>query len=284
ARASAMSPRVESLLHRTYARYLFALATAAAALGLRLLLSPLTGRGAPFAIFFAAVVATALFAGAGPGLCTLLVSISLAAYFFVLPARNTVPQAGFQALLYLVDGLVILYLTSLMNRRRRTLDDTNRALRRLRDEAARAEARARDVIELAPDAFFLADLDGRFTDVNQAACRLLGYERDELIGKTIFDIIPAEDAARLKAVRTELLVPGKIDKAEWTQRRKEGSLVPVEMSSNILPDGRWQAFFRDISDERRIADDREHLLASERKARRETEATNAQLRESEERF
>jgi PAS domain S-box-containing protein len=279
-----MSPRVESRLHRTYARYLFALATVAASIGLRLLLLPLTGRGVPFAIFFAAVVATALFAGAGPGLCTLLLSISLAAYFFVLPAGYTVSQAGFQALLYLVDGLIILYLTSLMNRRRRTLDEANRALRRLRDEAARAGALAHDVIELAPDAFFLADLDARFTDVNQAACRLLGYDRDELIGKTIFDIIPAEDAERLKEVRTELLVPGRIDKADWTQRRKDGSLVPVEVSSNILPDGRWQAFVRDISEARRIADDREHLLASERKARRETEATNAQLRESEERF
>src|SRR5262245_54874228 len=112
--------------------------------------------------------------------------------------------------------------------------------------------RTREVIELAPDAFFQADLDGRFTDVNQAACRLLGYERDELIGKTIFDIIPAEDADRLRAVRADLLLPGRVNTGEWTQKRKDGTFVPVELSSNILPDGRWQAFVRDVSERKRV--------------------------------
>jgi PAS domain S-box-containing protein len=32
-----------------------------------------------------------------------------------------------------------------------------------------------------------------------------------------------------------------VDRAEWTQIRKDGIFVPVEASSNILPDGRWQA-------------------------------------------
>jgi len=55
-----------------------------------------------------------------------------------------------------------------------------------------AASYTRDIVDLAPDAFFEADLDARFTDVDDAACEMLGYARDELIGKTIFDIIPAE--------------------------------------------------------------------------------------------
>ena len=113
-------------------------------------------------------------------------------------------------------------------------------------------ARTREVIELAPDAFFQADLDARFTDVNQAACQLLGYDRNELTRMTIFDISPAEDAERLKAIRAELLVPGQVYRDEWTQKRKDGTFVPVEVSSNILPDGRWQAFVRDISERKRV--------------------------------
>ena len=135
------------------------------------------------------------------------------------------------------------------------------ALAELTAEVSRSEARRRDLIELAPDAFFLADLDGRFTDVNQAACRMLGYERDELVGKTILDIIPPEDAPRLAAVRAALLVPGQVHRAEWTQKRKDGTSVPVEVSSNILPDGRWQAFVRDITERRRIEDERQVFVS-----------------------
>jgi PAS domain S-box-containing protein len=77
-----------------------------------------------------------------------------------------------------------------------------------------SEASTRELIERAPDAFFQADLDARFTDVNQAACRMLGYDRDELIGKTIFDTIPVEDAPRLKAVRADLLAPERVERGE----------------------------------------------------------------------
>ena len=40
--------------------------------------------------------------------------------------------------------------------------------------------------------------------------------------------------------------------AEWTQLRKDGTPIPVEASAKILPDGRWQAFVRDISERKRI--------------------------------
>ncbi len=185
-----MSSRVDVLLQCGTARYLFALVAVAAALALRILVLPLTGTGAPFALFIAAVLVTSLYAGTGPGLCALLLGLPLAAYLFVVRAGHPVSQATFQALLYSIDGFIVLYLTSLGNKRRRILDDAKERLRKVSEDAAQSAKRARDVIELAPDAYFLADLSARFTDVNQAACRLLGFEPDELIGKSILDIIP----------------------------------------------------------------------------------------------
>jgi PAS domain S-box-containing protein len=161
-------------------------------------------------------------------------------------------QAALQGLLFAVDGIVVVYVAFLMKKDRQAAQDANQRLRWANEEIIRSMMRTREVIELAPDAFFQADLDGRFTDVNQAACRLLGYERDELIGKTLFDIIPAEDADRLRAVRADLLLPGRVNTAEWTQKRKDGTFVPVEVSSNILPDGRWQAFVRDVSERKLV--------------------------------
>src|SRR5262249_50636279 len=67
--------------------------------------------------------------------------------------------------------------------------ETNRELQRANEEIAQAAARTREVIELSPDAFFLADMDLRITEVNAAACKMLGYERNEVIGKTFFDLI-----------------------------------------------------------------------------------------------
>ncbi|HXJ19321.1 MAG TPA: PAS domain S-box protein [Polyangia bacterium] len=142
----------------------------------------------------------------------------------------------------ILGALVVVYLLFLKRRTRRATEVS--------------EAWHRDLIEMAPEAFFLADLDGRFTDVNQTACRMLGYSREELTAKTIQDVIPPEDVRRLARVRDGLRSPGKVHRDEWRLVRKDGTLVPVEVSSNILPGQRWQAFIRDISERKRIEDER----------------------------
>jgi len=247
-----MEARVGKLFDNIFVRYLFAIAMVASAFAIRLWLIPFTGTGTPFVLFFAAVLVTSLAAGIGPGLCAILLSVPLAAQAFETRAGYPPVQAAFEGLLFAVDGIVVVYLAFLMKKERQAAQGANQRLRWANEEIIRSMVRTREVIELAPDAFFQADLDGRFTDVNQAACRLLGYERDELMGKTIFDIIPAEDADRLRVVRADLLVPGQVNTGEWAQQRKDGTFVPVEVSSNILPDGRWQAFVRDVSERKRV--------------------------------
>jgi PAS domain S-box-containing protein len=233
-------------LGRTPVRYLFGLAMTAAAYGLRVLFAQWTGKGAPFVLFFGAVLATSLLAGFGPGLLVLVVSLPLAAVTFSIPGGATASEAAFQALLYAIDGLIILELARLTRQARR---------------------RAQQIITLAPDAYFQANLAGRFVDVNQAACKLLGYARDELVGKSILDIIPPEDAPRLASVRRALLEPGAVELGEWTLLRKDRTPVAVEIGANILPDGRWQAFVRDIGERKRAEDER--LRAAEQRHRTE---------------
>jgi PAS domain S-box-containing protein len=247
-------PPMFGRIHGVVARYAFGAAMAASALVLRLLLTPLTGKGAAFPIFFAATLITSLLAGVGPALVCLAISLPLAVHFFVLPAGYHLHDAIFQAALYAIDGLIIVYLTGLLVRSR---DDLEKAVA----EREQARVQAHEAIELAPDAYFVSDLSARFTDTNRAACDLLGAERDELIGKTIFDIIPPEDAPRLDIQRAKLLTPGTALTNEWRLRRKDGSFVPVEASANILADGRWQAFVRDISERKRVDDERQVLVS-----------------------
>src|SRR5678815_1636258 len=246
-----MEARFATLFHNTFVAYLFAIATVASTFALGVWLIPLTGTGAPFVLFFAAILLTSLAAGIGPGICAIVLSAPLAAYTFVTRAGDPPYKRQVQGLLFAVDAIVVVYLAFRMRKEHQAAQDANQRLRRANEEIIQSTMRTREVIELAPDAFFQADLDGRFTDVNEAACRLLGYERDELIGKTIFDIIPAEDADRLRVVKADLLLPGRVNTAEWTQRRKDGTFVPVEVSSNILPNGRWEAFARDVTERKR---------------------------------
>jgi PAS domain S-box-containing protein len=247
-----MKFRVNILFHNIIARYLFAIATVASTFAVRKWLVTFIGTDAPFVLFFAAVLVSSLFGGVGPGICALLISLPLATYTFVTRGGHPPFQAASQALLFTIGGIVVIFLTFLARKRRQTAQAANRQLRDANEEITRSMARTREVIELAPDAYLLADLDAHYTDVNQAACRLLGYDRDELIGKTIFDLIPIEDATRLETDRADLLVPGRVRTGEWMLRRKDGTFVPVEVCANILPHGRWQAFVRDISERTRI--------------------------------
>ena len=120
------------------------------------------------------------------------------------------------------------------------------------DEKLKAsEERYRALFDKAVDAIFIATSEGFFTDVNVSGERLLGYERGELIGKGIVNILHPEDINRFLVVR-ESMLEGNVRIDEWTLIRKDGTLIQVEISANMLLDQCFQAFVRDISERRRM--------------------------------
>jgi PAS domain S-box-containing protein len=120
--------------------------------------------------------------------------------------------------------------------------------RRTKDALHRSETNFRALFDQAPEGVFIADIDGRCTDVNAAACQMLGCEREDIVGRTVVDILPGDDAPRLIDAReASLAPPGWVEVWEWTLKRRDGALIPVEVTAKTLPDGRWQAFVRDIS-------------------------------------
>jgi PAS domain S-box-containing protein len=116
------------------------------------------------------------------------------------------------------------------------------------------------LLEHAPDGIFIADPQGRYTYVNETGCRMLGYAREELVGRTIMDLIPPEELERLWASH-EAMQRGATHSAEWRLRRKDGSWMPAEVTANVLPDGQWQGFVRDISERKAHEAERETLFA-----------------------
>lgn len=127
----------------------------------------------------------------------------------------------------------------------------------VRRQAERAlqdsEQRFRHLFDNAADGIFIANQDGTYTDVNANGCRMLGYHCDELLGKNIADLIPPSDVARLMRSKQRFLDDRNfVEVEEWDLRRKDGSYLSTEISARILPDGRWMAIVRDISERRRM--------------------------------
>jgi PAS domain S-box-containing protein len=115
------------------------------------------------------------------------------------------------------------------------------------------------LFELASDAIFVADIDGRVTEANHAACKLLGYTRAELLQLNYEEIVAASERPRLWSARDALL-NGGVSVEEWQLVTRNGSPLATEVSAAILPDGRWQAFVRDITDRKRLEQERSRLI------------------------
>jgi len=101
----------------------------------------------------------------------------------------------------------------------------------LQDELKHSEERLRILFEYAPDAYYLNDLKGNFIDGNKAAEEMVGYKRQELIGKSFLKLNLLPKSQIPKAARS--LVKNAVGKPtgpdEFTLRRKDGSTVPVEV-------------------------------------------------------
>ncbi len=126
--------------------------------------------------------------------------------------------------------------------------------RKLAEETLRAsEARYRALMEQASDAIFVAYPRGPFIDVNAQACTLLGYTREELLRLTAQDIVAPDEFAAHPPRYAELFT-GQVVRVERRLRRKDGSLVPAEVSISQLTDGRVLAIVRDVSERTRMAE------------------------------
>ncbi|HUJ79217.1 MAG TPA: PAS domain S-box protein [Nitrospiria bacterium] len=105
----------------------------------------------------------------------------------------------------------------------------------------------------ASDAVFWLTSDARIVDVNDSACRILGYTKDELLAMTVFDIDPDFTRQDWPAAWNELKRLGSLT-LETRHRARSGRIFPVEINANYLEYGGSEyncAFARDITDRKR---------------------------------
>ncbi len=122
----------------------------------------------------------------------------------------------------------------------------------------------RALIDQAPDAIFIADRKFRVILVNTHGCEMSGYSQAEVLRKSIFDFMVPEDVAA-NPLRFDELNEGKTVVSERKLKRKDGTVVPVEVSSKLLSDGRLQSIVRDLSRRKRAEKERKKLDAALRR-------------------
>lgn len=126
------------------------------------------------------------------------------------------------------------------------------ATAREQESAARLQeaTASRSIIDSMVDGYWVLDANGRILEVNEAYCRMSGYSRDELLKMAAAEIEQqgtGDATARLK------ITAASGDRYEVQHKRRDGSMVDVEVSVGQLRSGRGDAvlIIRDVSQRRR---------------------------------
>jgi PAS domain S-box-containing protein len=140
------------------------------------------------------------------------------------------------------------------------LETNNDITERKRAESARrkSEEQYRDLINASPDAICVIDADGKCVLVNPAAVNLAGRPQDELVGASIAETYLPEERYMLEHRIERLKTEGSF-RFERKFLRRNGEVIPVEVSLSALRGRYYQSIIRDISQRKR----REALLAGE---------------------
>jgi diguanylate cyclase (GGDEF)-like protein/PAS domain S-box-containing protein len=133
--------------------------------------------------------------------------------------------------------------------------------RRDRERALRAEGeRFRQLVETTSDWLWEVDENAVYTYASPRVRDLLGYEPHEVLGKTPFDLMPAEEAARVGALFGPIAARREpFAGLENTNRHKLGHLVVLETSGVPVFDANgtfrgYRGVDRDITERKRIAE------------------------------
>lgn len=166
-----------------------------------------------------------------------------ATVMFVLPAllpyeNNTMVEALVDAsLLSVMSSIIIL---PLMLRLRRRAENVEQA------------------INITDDGYWVVNSKGRFLEVNDGYCRMIGYSREELLKMQISDVEAIEDSALVRS-HIESIMRNHQDRFETRHRHKSGRLIEIEVSVVRVGADTMVVFLRDITDRKRAASEIHNL-------------------------
>lgn len=208
-------------------------------------------RSTTFAPFYAAVVATTLLGGLGPGVLAVLLSAvgSLALY---QPGEWPPAVASLPTTIFFCVASLIVWLAHLT--------------RTARVQAERAEHRSQTVLDSITDSFVALDFAWRYTYVNEAAQAWLGKAADELIGRNCWEVFPHALGTPMEGYYRQVMEERQPLTVELPSVMRNGRYMQLRVSPSV--EG-ISVTFRDITEERRL---REASLQHQERMHRALEA------------
>jgi len=133
------------------------------------------------------------------------------------------------------------------------VDITERVL--AEEEMRKSEEKFRRIVETAGEGFILMDENLTIVDVNEAYCRLLGYTRAEVLGKTPIDLA-TEEFKQFMLTNRDTILGQEYREFEGSSVAKDGRHVPILVHGSTLRDDRGHvignmAFVTDMTEHKK---------------------------------
>jgi len=202
-----------------WARYSFVVTISGLAVLLDLFLGRFTNDPVyPFLSAFAAIIASAAWAGSGPGLVATALLVVWTA-FELSGQGSSAPNTFLRCLLFLVEGALLSLGSARMWRSMRV--------------AAQSENWHRQLVETASEGIWVHDEHGVITYANARMAEMLGVTVEELTGRKVEEFFVPADYS-MERVRAANLRSGRKEQFDRRLRRRDGSEMWVLTSCNLI--------------------------------------------------
>ena len=128
-----------------------------------------------------------------------------------------------------------------------------KSLSKSEEKIRTAEEKYRKLYEDAPEMYRTVDLEGTIIDCNKAYCKKLGFVKEEIVGKSLFDFVPESHKETMDDIFSTWKQNGVVTNREIMLKRKDGTVFPALLSANsVIDDGgkviAANTLIRDMSD------------------------------------
>ena len=122
------------------------------------------------------------------------------------------------------------------------------------------------IVEHSDDAIISSTLDGTITSWNPAAERMYGYAREEIIGKSIQPVTPADRKGEIKAILAKVGAGQPVEHFETFRIRKDGTVFPASLTVSPIRDARGtvtgaSVIARDVTEQRKAIEADQFIAA-----------------------